>query len=224
MPRPRIARGWKEAIWSIVANPPANERLTDQAIVKRLKAVAPRIGRTDVPSARSVGRVRKEFFEQPEQVRREYHRLHWPESMENGSLPWEASAAALELLRMPAKGRPPARLVKWFYRLTLAVPDAPLKDRKNRAIFLAMNEAADTSNPRGSETVEGWMIYQPWTSADAKLKYEEAILAGVVPDEQVPIASKDAIELAFWDSPPGAYDELRDHLESRYGQARQKEE
>lgn len=223
MPRPPIERGWREAIFSIVANPTPNERLTDQSIVRRLREVAPRIGRTDVPSPRSVGRIRKEFGELDEEDRRDYYRFHWPASMEDGSLPWEASAAALELLRMPTKSRPTISLVKWFYRLTLAVPDAPVEDRKNRAIFLAMNEAADSPSPRAKETVEGWMIYQPWTSADAELEYQEAILAAVVPDEQIPIASMDTIELGFWDSGPGAHDELRDYLESKVEQAQQEE-
>ena len=220
MPQRPIAEHWKRRIGTLVENPPRGERLTDRRIAAVLEEEAQRLGRDDSPSERSVGRIRK-HHERPgaEDERREYRLYRWPNSMEDESLPWEAAAAGLELMRAYGYKRPLVPLVRWFYRLTLAVPDAPLKERKNRAIFLAMNEAADSPNPQAYDTVEGWMLYQPWTSADAELEYQEAILAGVVPNEQVPLSSRDAIELAFWDSMPWASDELREYLESKPRQA-----
>lgn len=178
MPRPPIARGWREAISSIVANPPLNERLTDQAIVRRLKDVAPRIGRTDVPSARSVGRIRKEFLEQPEEVRREYYRFHWPESMEDGSLPWDASAAGLELIRADENVRPPLRLVKWFWRISTTAPDAPYSYRRGMAGILAAAEIIGALTPDVYRAIESATVYEPWRSGEAAREYERAVLAG----------------------------------------------
>jgi len=224
MPQRPIADHWRRQVRLLVENAPPGERLTDRRIAAMLERDALRLGRHDSPSERSVGRIRKQHEDTRPAERREYRRFRWPDSMEDESLPWEAAPAALELMRAYSYERPLLPVIRWFWRVSVAVPDAPLEERKNRAIFLAMNEAAASPNPRALESVECWMIYQPWTSADAELKFNQAILAGVVPDDQVPISSMDAIELAFWDSEPGAYDELRAYLESGLGHAQQGKE
>ena len=76
------------------------------------------------PSARWVGSILANVNE--DQLR-EYRKLHWPESFQRGDLPWEASAAALELLMFldsnGVRERPPIRLVKWYWRVIQASRD-----------------------------------------------------------------------------------------------------
>ena len=76
------------------------------------------------PSARWVGSILASVND--DQLR-EYRKLHWPESFQRGDLPWEASAAALELLMFldsnGVRERPPIRLVMWYWRVIQAVRD-----------------------------------------------------------------------------------------------------
>jgi hypothetical protein len=87
--------------------------------------------------------------------RRNYLDFCWPQSMQNGLLPMEASAAALELLDVRSMvdpvirqieqesepigyewesmglrwGRPSVRLARWFWYVTQAAPDLPAVSR-----------------------------------------------------------------------------------------------
>lgn len=83
-----------------------------------------------------------------EEEQGQYQFFRWPESMEMGLLPWEASSAALELMevhrsvdpekRLQEKSgrplesrytgwrRPSVRLARWFWHLTQAAPDLPV--------------------------------------------------------------------------------------------------
>src|SRR5437867_368314 len=118
MPRPPIARYWIERVRAIVENDP---RLGSPRITKRLEQEGAAIGRDDYPSERAVSRIKEKHRAAPLEERREYRLCRWPESMERGDLPWEASAAALELVCWLAPLEPlPIRLVKWYWRVTLA--------------------------------------------------------------------------------------------------------
>ena len=52
-----------------------------------------------MPAARTISRIRKDEWPLVEEKdRARYRTFYWPESTERGDLPWEASAAALELM------------------------------------------------------------------------------------------------------------------------------
>jgi hypothetical protein len=75
-------------------------------------------------SPRTVGRILDEAWRPLSPGEKElYAAFRWPESMEVGALPWEASAAALELLhhlRERKSPRPLTVLVRWYWRVSLA--------------------------------------------------------------------------------------------------------
>jgi hypothetical protein len=196
MARPRIEPFWEEAIRAATENEP---RLGPLGVRARLEKAAADIGKPDlrVPSLRTIGRIQREFRQRPEEERRPYRDLYWPESFERGDLPWEASAAALELLRVWEKwpphilemilpvpeeralfgynfgDRPSVRLARWFWRLTQAAPDADAKDRRSVAEFL---EAAEVVGSEPVErAVEAFLQYAPWRSAEAATAYQTAL-------------------------------------------------
>lgn len=126
MARARIDRYWQERIKGIAENEPNR---TNASIYKELKDEAQALGRDDYPSLRTVGNYRREFLESPDDDRRPYRFLSWPESLERGDLPWEASGAAVELLQLwlqaHGTGRPTIQLALWYWRVRLARPDLP---------------------------------------------------------------------------------------------------
>jgi hypothetical protein len=74
--------------------------------------------------------------------------------MEVDALPWEASAAALELLAYRndiGEDRPNHREALWFWRVTQAAPNAPLSFRYGLSIILAWRPAMGYPIPPGLE-------------------------------------------------------------------------
>lgn len=162
MPRPKIEAFWRERIMAIAAN---ETQLGPGPISRILRQDAATAGRTDVPSERTVSRVLKEFRVRTKEDQAPYREFHWPQSMERGDLPWEASGVGLELLRYlhatnvrgdrGAIGRPLISSVRWLWYVTLARPDASFGTRVLWANDLALS-AAGIVNFRME--VEGWMI------------------------------------------------------------------
>jgi hypothetical protein len=75
--------------------------------------------------------------------RREFSLFRWPESMEYGVLPWDASQAGLELLLYCVEhrlGRPTNRMARWFWRVLLACPALDRDDAYYCAGILAARE------------------------------------------------------------------------------------
>jgi hypothetical protein len=76
--------------------------------------------------------------------------------MEDGALPWEASAAALELLAYLNdlhSPRPNHQEALWFWRVTQAAPDAPLNLRYELSIILSTRPLMGYPVPEGLESV-----------------------------------------------------------------------
>lgn len=99
-------------------------------IYKELSQEAARGGYELPISESTVTRIlRNDWVKLPEEKRWQYRHFYWPESMERGYLPWEASAAALELLgyslSLNPRMRPSIRMVKWYWRITTATPGMP---------------------------------------------------------------------------------------------------
>ena len=162
MPRRPIDPFWRERIMAISANEP---KLGPGPISRLLRQDAARAHRSDAPSERTVSRVLKEFRSLRDEDRGAYRYFRWPQSMERGDLPWEASGVGLELLRSLHRvnlrgatgehGRPLISTVKWLWYVTLARPDADLNMRLLWARDLALS-ATGIADFRAE--VEGWMV------------------------------------------------------------------
>src|SRR5262245_40929157 len=121
MPRESVDEYWKQQIRSISAN---NPRFGPGRIQQALMRIGEENGRTDWPSLRTIGRVLSAFRTMADPDRHGYLDFYWPEAMERGDLPWEASGRALELLGLVhrleiswigiERERPSIDLVRWF--------------------------------------------------------------------------------------------------------------
>jgi len=124
---------------------------------QELKQEAEKSGRQDYPSERWVGKYLREGWDElTEKQQQQYALLSWPRSMEDGALPWEASAAALELLAYLNdlhSPRPNHQEALWFWRVTQAVPNAPLNLRYDVSIILATCPSMGYPVPEGLESV-----------------------------------------------------------------------
>lgn len=166
---------WTERIKSTKAN---NPKWGAKRIERQLLAEGERWGRTGVPSDRTVGRILKRVWEGlSEEERAPYRSFYWPESMERGDLPWEASESALELLSYFDSGgklraRPPIRFVKWFWRVSQAGPGGDIAGRVASAVVLTLNELTGRLPVRG---VEWRLAYRPWAGRNHRDSYIEAM-------------------------------------------------
>ena len=138
MPNIRIRDSWKELIRGVKAN---NPRYGPNRIREELERLRPG---AEYPSPRTIGRVLESFQDLPRELRDQYLRFYWPEAMENGLLPWESSAASLELRRHAdaiGADRPTIRCVRWFWRVTQIIPDATLQERREIAAYVGVASA-----------------------------------------------------------------------------------
>ena len=139
---------WVQRIKSIKANNPT------WGAGRILGTLEQEAVRTDVaytgPSEPTIRRIlRREWDPMTERDQRRYLYFYWPESMQRGDLPWEASAAAIEMLRWEARAgekdlqpmflqpgpfkvrplwqyqRPSIDSVYWYWRVTQVMPLPP---------------------------------------------------------------------------------------------------
>lgn len=116
----------------------------------------------DPGSERWVGGIlRNVWAMMKEDQLREYRHFYWPESMKRGDLPWEASAAALELLMFldynGVRARPSVLLVKWYWRVRAASPDMSRGVSFDIAVGLTRQE--ENGEPPGLRGAEWHMAY-----------------------------------------------------------------
>ena len=192
MPRPSIDPRWHELIWSMVGErpkPTLKTILAQLGEASRISESHPQpLGKP--PKARAVRYSIEKHKLLPPEEQRQYALFHWPGSLGSPDLPWEASAACLELLAYfqqanrwdPAHyaSRPTIRLAKWFWRVTLAAPDAPFHYRRAVAVSLAISEVLPGGRPEiDARSGEGYLAYAPWRSKKALKNYQEALDAGL---------------------------------------------
>lgn len=98
----------------------------------------------DTPSERTIGRWLREFRALGEREQMPYRLYSWPEAMERGALPWEASEELFDLTRwltcLP-HDRLTIQRAQWYWRLTLAAPNQPPSERYFTAHMLAVADA-----------------------------------------------------------------------------------
>jgi len=176
MGRSPVDEFWLKKINELTANFP---KLGPKAAAQRFEKDPECAARDDWPSESTIGRKQREFRRKDPAEQVGYRWLHWPESFDEGALPWESAGAALEVLRFyreKGTGRPPIALARWYWRLTLAAPDAPFAGRFQMAALL--QAAAFPNMPPEAqdwpEAVEEWLTYGPWRSEEAAAAYEAA--------------------------------------------------
>lgn len=215
MPRPPIHQYWRERVKAQLAQ--AN-RISSATIRRRLHAEAKDIASGQLaevgppPSIRSIDRIRESEWDTLQDADKAPYRLfYWPETMQRGELPWEASGAAFELMghlsRVFPSGRPPLRLVSWFWRVSRAAPDAPIEKRLDAARRLAIWEMLGPLPFDETRGIEWFLAYAPWRSPIHANKYERAQERNPLLEEIEPIPPFPRLAVK---SPPGLYDELLD--------------
>lgn len=180
--RPKTDPFWIDRVRSLTAN----EQLGGKAIAKRLEQEQRALGRNDAPQERTVFRIQEDFRKLPDWQQGAYQAFTWPESMEIGAVPYEASAAALELLAFARQNRPletdgtsalwdrpQIRLVLWYWRVTQAAPDLPAATKARIAGSLVARDVLGTGIHPGE--IEWRLAFAPWRSAAALQAYVEAV-------------------------------------------------
>lgn len=201
MPQPRIANFWVEEIRRITVNSgrlgPSKVRAQLVAWVK--DGGAPHgVNQYEAPSQRTIARYQSEIRDEPPEKQAPYRNFYWPESMEAGDVPWEAAPAALEVFRgylSTSRIRPTVTLVHWFWRVSLAVPDADFNKRLHWAHVLElsqkwMREGLDIEPPRD---IELELVFQPWRSEADANEFELAKAMGLPrePYEEVELTDEE---------------------------------
>ena len=188
MARPGVHPFWVDKIRVLVATEPGmsgvevRRRLLNRELLKD-EPTPP----TPVPSDRAIRRIMERFKELPRAQQQPYTVFSWPESMESGALPWDASRVALDLLRdnyaivgSQKSVNPLVREVRWLWRVTQAIPDAPLDRRVSLAGLLHTIEnflapgllGLPENRPQAMAVFQWVMAFQPWRSPEDKEAYD----------------------------------------------------
>jgi len=181
MPRPRTGPLWVERIETLT-----EEGESVASIFRTLKQEAEQDGRNDYPGERTVRRIAEAHRRKPEHVRREAALFRWPRTMLAGTLPWEASRAALNLLRIYDQegwGRPTVKTVRWFWRVSMAAPAlSPEATARLSAMLQNIELASEIKVPEEEigwqpETYELILAYQPWQDSEHRQAAEQHVPA-----------------------------------------------
>ena len=163
----------------------------------------------DPPSTATVRRILVRRWDgMTDEDRTMYRRFHWPQSMERGALPWDASAAALELLGLRhlwAHGRPSIRLVRWYWRVAQAAPGLPpftgtepdMPGHFQIAAHLAAWESVKDVPQHHRDAVEMYLAYRSWRSLHDYSYYIDALGSGLV--YEIPPFDLGIFDIEAWD-------------------------
>ena len=140
------------------------------------------------PSKASIGRIQHEARGLSKGEQEKYLSFFWPESMENGLLPWEASSPLLHLLQQDLclGVRPQIPVCRWYWRLYQIAPDAPHKDLEDSARKLATWEMQGPIPDEKLRGVEGWLAFRGWLPVEegqlqTRKTHAMAVEQGLVP-------------------------------------------
>jgi hypothetical protein len=138
--------------------------------------------------------------------------------MATAELPWEASRPMLDWLRFlrdAGENLPTIELAKWFWVITLAAPELPIKERDSLAGFLAMSNKENDPNAIAKRSAELYLICTPWRSKEDKAAYQEMRRNGRF--ISVPTDLRDAFRAAEEVARSLETGEFDRRLEKRYG-------
>jgi hypothetical protein len=186
MARPRLHPWWRDEIRKMAEAYPgikatAVVRHLSEEIAKETLKIPVGV-RPNVPEERTVRGILREYATLDSKDRIPYRYFQWPESMIAGFLPWEASAALMDLLRYLQEQRNEQRkkqspdpntvwtdnrLVRptisealWFWRVTQAIPEALISKRLDMALGLLSCEQ-ESFQPKTSgvlRSIEGMLV------------------------------------------------------------------
>jgi hypothetical protein len=187
-----IDNRWVQAALTLKINTP---RLSAAAIHRKIVAAAQgRWGKP--PVSKSIERhLSKDLNKLSIEEQKPYLYFSWPESMENGALPWEAAREALDVVRWHTENwrslrekeeakpkyrdeekelpdffkrppRIPVRQVQWFWRVTQAIPEATIEQRARTAIDFSSWSLAPQDNKKVLSYLQWHLVYQPWRSPE----------------------------------------------------------
>lgn len=174
MPRQPIHHYWKDRIRHHLGKgqgpapgPTEIERRLLEESDKFDSKLLARIG--PVPSKRTIARtIKGDWIPLPENEKLQYREFYFPESLERGDLPWEASAACLELLGIRLDSRPTIRMALAFWRITAAAPDLNVRKREKLArVWSGWEALGDHAVPQDLRNLESYLAYAPWRSEEA---------------------------------------------------------
>ena len=200
MPQRPTPEYWRQRVKTVLSEHDGD--ISVRQIYRRIQAMAHELSRSNdpnraaaartYPSERTISRIReKEWSVLSESERSEYRACYWPESMERGDLPWEASAATLELILAlegeASEGRPSIRLARRFWQVALAAPDARLDDRLRAARLLAAWESLQTRPSDQLRGIEWYLAFAPWRSDHHSDSYEKAKLGLIAGEANPPV-------------------------------------
>jgi hypothetical protein len=174
LPQPPVAQHWRILIHKAVL---ADKLTRPTEIHVRLQEAAAEAARRGedpgrVPSLRSIERIRKEALDAEPAVQARYTAFAWPEALEDGHLPWEASSAVLELLGWLTEqghARPAIDEGLWYWRATLAAPGTPVELRWG--VGRAMATFSRWGVP--ARYIELYLATRPWQSVQRAIAFEE---------------------------------------------------
>jgi hypothetical protein len=194
MPAKRIDQHWADRINELAANDPKPGPYRIEAQLAEEASVNPSLPAP--PTANTIRRYLVRFDKKSKEEKDQYLYFRWPQSMEAGLLPWEASAAALELLGVAQRfdtfarlmeaqvpdeelvkrggsarmGRPSVRLVRWYWRITQTAPDLPkdMIDQRQQGVSL---EQVTPSRYDIAQTLAAWEA----AGIDAPQRFRDAI-------------------------------------------------
>jgi hypothetical protein len=170
MPRPKTPDELEQLIAKLAEE---NPKRSAQEMLMVLRKRAKQEGiQAQIPSARTIMRLKKKALGEEEEKRLQRRPFSWPESFLAGALPWEASNTCLELLgfyRLHGNaGRPTNAEALWFWRASIATPDdTPICFRLDIAGSLARG-----GDPRG---IEAAIALKPWASQANWRAYNKAL-------------------------------------------------
>ena len=189
MPQPPIHQFWKDRVKHHLGKgqkPPLGPAVIQRILIEESAKLDSNLRAEygSAPSVRSIARIREsEWVPLPEEEKVQYRYFYYPESMERGELPWEASAACLELLGSifisAATGlgdrRPTIRLALAFWRITLAAPDLNVNKRLRYArMWSGWQALGSTANQQDLRPLEARLAYGPWRSKEAEDAFMKA--------------------------------------------------
>lgn len=159
MPRPKVD-AWYEAMAQVqFALGEKPRRVEEYLQAEAAKQVPPR---NDFPSLKTVERWYTEWRHLPPALKLRASLFEWPQAMEAGALPWEASEAALDLLAWrdaQGIGRPTVRLAGWYWRVKQARPALPIEEAHQLAGSLSAWDFARATGRGAIRLPEGLDLY-----------------------------------------------------------------
>jgi hypothetical protein len=163
----------KREIWRLTEN---NPKMSAGQILIRLRS-GPLSDR--LPTERTIARIKAKFLSRQPEARKPYRLASWPESMLDGSLPWESARAMWDLIaycRRKHLEEPSIREAQWFWRVTLAAPDLGIAKRNELAVWCADAEEwpEERMHPSKFRDLESYLALSPWRSRKSRSKQEKA--------------------------------------------------